>query len=257
MYLPADAYVSYMLFVSGVVSIVVGANTGFISYAVTKNVPFSVAASLPGFIIGGVAAIAITYNYPSIAAGKKKRSIEESLPYTVSFMGILASSGVPAARVMRSLALLEKANVGIGGEATVMYRDMEVLGENLVTALLNEAKKNISPLLTGVLEGFVSTVRTGGDLGTFFRGEATGLMRLRRAILKEFIDVLVLVSEIYMSLMVLFPLILIVMLVVMSSIGGGSLGGLTPEDVVPLIVYALVPGAGVVLLIMLDSLSPG
>ena len=257
MYVPADAYLSFMIFVSGLVGIVAGLNAGFIAYAVTQNGTYSAVVALPVFIVAAAVAIGVTYNYPSVEAGKKKRSIEEGLPYTISFMGILASSGVPAVRVMRSLALLEKANVGLGGEATVMYRDMEVLGENLVTALDNEAKKNISPLLTGVLEGFVSTVRSGGDLGAFLRGEATGLMRLRRAILKEFIDVLVLVSEVYMSLMVLFPLILIVMLVVMSSIGGGSLGGLTPEDIVPLVVYALVPGSGVVLIIMLDSLSPG
>ncbi|MBI2649437.1 MAG: hypothetical protein HYW93_07290 [Thaumarchaeota archaeon] len=82
-------------------------------------------------------------------------------------------------------------------------------------------------------------------------------MRLRRSILKEFVDVLVMVSEMYMGLMVAFPLILIVMLVVMSSIGGGSIGGSGPETIVPLVIYGMVPGAGAVILLMLDSLSPG
>lgn len=254
--MPADAYVSFMLFVSVLVGVVVALNAAFVAYAVAKIPAFALVVAVPSLIVSASIALAITYNYPSILAGKKKRAIEEGLPYTVSFMGILASSGVPATRVMRSLALLERANVGLGGESSVMYRDMELLGENMVTALENEAKKNISPLLTGVLEGFVSTIRSGGNLSEYFREQSTGLMRLRRAILKEFVDVLVLVSEVYMSLMVLFPLILIVMLVVMSSIGGGSLGGLTPEDLVPIIVYGMVPGAGVVVLMMLDSLSP-
>jgi flagellar protein FlaJ len=256
LYLPADAYVSFMIFVSLLVGLVTAMNAAFVGFAITRVPAFAVVLAVPSFIVSAAVALAISYNYPSILAGKKKRAIEEGLPYTVSFMGILASSGVPATRVMRSLALLEKANVGLGGESSVMYRDMELLGENLVSTLENEAKKNISPLLTGVLEGFVSTVRSGGDLAAYFKEQSTGLMRLRRAILKEFVDVLVLVSEVYMSLMVLFPLILIVMLVVMSSIGGGSLGGMTPEEIVPLVVYALVPGAGVVVLMMLDSMSP-
>ncbi|MDG6898652.1 MAG: type II secretion system F family protein [Nitrososphaerota archaeon] len=254
--MPADAYVSFMLFMSLLVGLIVALNAAFVGYAVTKIPAFALVVAVPSLIVSASIALAITYNYPSILAGKKKRAIEEGLPYTVSFMGILASSGVPATRVMRSLALLEKANVGLGGESSVMYRDMELLGENMVTALENEAKKNISPLLTGVLEGFVSTIRSGGDLAEYFREQSTSLMRLRRAILKEFVDVLVLVSEVYMSLMVLFPLILIVMLVVMSSIGGGTLGGMTPEAIVPLIVYGMVPGAGVVVIMMLDSMSP-
>ena len=138
----------------------------------------------------------------------------------------------------------------------MMYRDMELMGGDLVSVLKEEATKGISPLLSGILDGFVSTVRAGGDLAAFFNEEAKGLMRLRRSILKEFVDILVMISEMYMSLMVAFPLILIVMLVVMSSIGGGSIGGTGPETLVPLIIYAIVPGAGLVLLLLLDSLSP-
>jgi flagellar protein FlaJ len=252
---PADAYVSFMLFISIIIGSVAAFNGFILSLALTSNLLFAAIIAFPAFLIAALFAMAFTYLYPSIAAGKKKRAIEEGLPYTVSFMGILSSSGVPPKRVMRSLAQLEKADVGLGGESTVMYRDMELLGGDLLSVLGQEIKKNISPLLTGILEGFISTVRAGGDLAQFFKEEAKGLMRLRRSILKEFVDVLVMVSEMYMGLMVAFPLILIVMLVVMSSIGGGTIAGTGPEAIVPLVIYGMVPGAGVVVLILLDSLS--
>lgn len=255
-YVPADAYVSFMVTISSFAGIVAALNGFLLAFTFTKNAIFSGAIAFAIFILGAMFTLAFTYLYPSIGSGKKKRAIEEGLPYTVSFMGILSSSGVSAKRVMLSLAQLEKADVGLGGEATVMYRDMELLGGNLVSVLNDEAKKNISPLLSGILDGFISTVRGGGDLAQFFQSEAQGLMRLRRSILKEFVDVLVMVSEMYMGLMVAFPLILIVMLVVMSSIGGGTIGGTGPETIVPLIIYGMVPGAGGVILLLVDSLSP-
>ena len=257
MYVPADAYISFMIVISAAVGFVAALNAFILASTLSSSPAFAGVIAFTVFIVGGMFGLAFTYLYPSIGSGKKKRSIDEGLPYTVSFMGILSSSGVSAKRVMRSLAQLEKADVGLGGEATVMYRDMELLGGDLISVLKTEAKKGISPLLSGILDGFISTVRSGGDLGQYFQSEAKGLMRLRRSILKEFVDVLVMVSEMYMGLMVAFPLILIVMLVVMSSIGGGSIGGSGPETIVPLVIYGMVPGAGAAILLMLDSLSPG
>lgn len=254
---PADAYVSFMLFMGGVVGSIVALNGFMLAYIVTHDLAFSAIVAVPTFFIAALFAFAFTYLYPSIASGKKKKGVEEGLPFTVSFMSILSSSGIPPKRVMRSLAELEKDDIGLGGESTLMYRDMEVMGEDLISVLKNEAKKEISPILTGILDGYVSTIRSGGDLGQYFKEEARGLMRMRTSILKAFVDVLAMVAEMYMGLMVAFPLILIVMLVVMSSIGGGTIGGTGPETIVPIVVYGLVPGAGAVVLLLLDSLSAG
>ncbi|MBI4258212.1 MAG: hypothetical protein HY619_04580 [Thaumarchaeota archaeon] len=74
--------------------------------------------------------------------------------------------------------------------------------------------------------------------------------------MKEFLDTMTMISEMYMALMVAFPLIMIVMLVVMSSIGGGSIGGSSPETLVPLIIYGMIPGAGLAVLLMIDAMTP-
>jgi len=255
LYLPADAYTSFMLTVAGIIGAFVALNVFLLAFALSKSLLLSAIVAVPTFVVSGTFGIAFTYVYPSIASRKKRRAIEEGLPYTVSFMGILSSSGVPPERIMRSLALLEKADVGLGGESTVMYRDMELMGGDLITVLNAESKKNLSPLLSGIMDGFVSTIRAGGSLGAYFQEEAKALMRLRRSILKEFVDVLVTISEMYMGLMVAFPLILIVMLVVLSSIGGGTVGGIGPETLVPIVVYGIIPLAGTIILLFLDAVS--
>jgi len=106
--IPADAYVSFMLLVAAVVGFVAALNAFMLGYIVSKQVVFSLVVAIPVYFIAGLFAFAFAYLYPSIASGKKKRAIEEGLPFTVSFMSILSSSGIPPQRVMRSLAELEK-----------------------------------------------------------------------------------------------------------------------------------------------------
>ncbi|MFQ6134554.1 MAG: type II secretion system F family protein [Nitrososphaerales archaeon] len=172
-------------------------------------------------------------------------------------MGILSSAGVPPKRIFKTVALLEQEReVGLGGEGQIIYRDMELLGEDIISVLRDVAVRKISPIFSGVLEGIISTIKSGGALTGYLEEEARSLMRMRRSIIKEFIDMLVMISEIYMSVLVAFPLIMIVMLVVMSSIGGGDIAGTSPDTIVPMIIYVLVPGAGLSVLLMLDSMSP-
>ena len=47
--------------------------------------------------------------------------------------------------------------------------------------------------------------------------------------LREFIDTLLMLAEVYMSLFIAFPLILLLLLAIMSFMGGGTVAGFTPE----------------------------
>ncbi len=255
--LPVEAYVSMMLLLTLITFSAVALNAFVLTYVITGYLYGSIIVGVGlGGPVAGVAFAAL-YMYPSIVAGKRKRAIEEGLPFTLSFMSILSSAGVPPKQMFRTVALLEQEReVGLGGEGQIIYRDMELLGEDIISVLRAVAERNISPIFSGVLEGIISTIKSGGALTDYLEGEARSLMRMRRSIMKEFIDMLVMISEIYMSVLVAFPLIMIVMLVVMSSIGGGDISGVSTGTIVPMIIYVLVPGAGVSLILMLDSISP-
>ncbi len=254
--IPAEAYVSLMILLSLIIMSAAALNAFILTSVFTGNTVFSI---VMGLIVGFVAVLmvfALLYLYPSTVAAKKKRAIEEGLPFTLSFMSILSSAGVSPRRMFKTIAFLEQERQsGLGGEGHLIYRDMEILGEDMVSVLRESARRKVSPLFSGVLEGLISTIKSGGTLAGYLTEEARSLMRLRRSIMKELIDTLVIISEIYMAALVAFPLIMIVMLVVMSSIGGGDIGGSSPNTIVPLIIYLLVPGAGLGLLLMLDTTS--
>ncbi len=254
--LPVEAYVSMILLVALIAFFGAALNVFVLTYVLMQSLVFSTVLSIGLGLAGSMVVFAIFYLYPSTVAGKKRRMIDEGLPFTLSFMSILSSAGVPPKRIFKMIALLEQEReVGLGGEGKTIYRDMEILGEDMISALRSVARRKISPLFSGVLEGVISTIKGGGSLTGYLEEESRSLMRLRRSIMKEFIDTLVMISEIYMAVLVAFPLIMIVMLVVMSSIGGGSIGGSSPDTLVPLIIYGLVPGAGFAVILMLDSQS--
>ena len=255
--LTVEAYASFMILISTIVLIAAAGIAGVIlTLVMGLNLMVPIFAVGIGFV-AFIMTFAVTYKYPSVSGGKYRRTIEANLPYTVSFMGILSAAGVSPKRIFRSLARFEEEKqMGLGGEAKLMYRDMEVMGSDMVTALKDAASRNISPLFSGVMDGMVSTIRSGGEFSTYLESEANSLMRLRKSIVKEFLDSLMMISEMYMSLLVAFPLIMIVMLVVMSSIGGGTISGITPESIVPLITYGMIPAVGAVVIMWLDSTQP-
>jgi len=80
-------------------------------------------------------------------------------------------------------------------------------------------------------------------------------MKLQRIALKRFSDALAILAEFYVTMLVAGPLIMVVMLVVMAMLGGGT-GLLDPRMLLYLLTYIAIPIGSLVFLIILDTISP-
>jgi len=63
-------------------------------------------------------------------------------------------------------------------------------------------------------------------------------------------------SEFYVALLVTGPLLLVIMFAVMTMLGGGNLGMLSPELLLQLLTYVGLPLGSIMFLIILDAVSP-
>ena len=81
-------------------------------------------------------------------------------------------------------------------------------------------------------------------------------MKLKRINLKKFSDTLSVLSEFYVALLLTGPLLLVIMLAVMTMLGGGSLGLLSPDLLLGLLTYIGLPLGAIVFLIILDAVTP-
>ena len=79
------------------------------------------------------------------------------------------------------------------------------------------------------------------------------IMDLRRIAAKQLIETLGAFAEVYVTLLIVFPLLIIVMFSVMALIGGG-LGGISVTSMMMFVTYLIIPICGIAVFVMLDQL---
>jgi len=204
-------------------------------------------------LLGGALIFIALYTYPSIRASSRSREIEEELPYIISHMTVLTTAGVTPDKIFHYLAEVEDTPITDIARTTV--RDIEYLGYDLVTALEQTKERSPSRGFKEFLEGFIATVRTGGDLKSYLLSYGKTLLGSKEIAAKEFGDTLSTMAEAYVTLLVVLPLLMIIMFSVMSIVSG-SLAGIRIDVLMTLITYILIPLLGIMMLIMLDAVMP-
>jgi flagellar protein FlaJ len=195
------------------------------------------------------------YLYPIIKADSVKRNLDDGLPFTTGYLSILAGAGVTPAQMFRSLAKID-ASLSICREAKNIVRDVELFGVDIISALDSASKRTPSEKFKELLEGFIATMHSGGELGKYLSERSAQYMRLKKIALRRLGDTLGVLAEFYVVLLVAGPLIMVVMLAVMAMLGGGMPGLLNPRLLLNLLTYLGIPLGSIVFLIMLDMVSP-
>jgi flagellar protein FlaJ len=134
--------------------------------------------------------------------------------------------------------------------------NVDLFGSDIISALEEASKRAPSDRYREMLEGLISTVHSGGNLATYLRQKSTQYMKLKRISLKKFSDTLSMLSEFYVAVLLTGPLMLVIMLTVMTMLGGGELGILSPDLLLSLLTYIAIPLGATVFLIILDASSP-
>jgi flagellar protein FlaJ len=217
---------------------------------------------LPAFLFGlggSLFAGAITtigfYGYPIYRADSIRRQLEDELPFTTGYMAILSSAGVSPENIFNSISKLP-VPLAASSQAKVIVRDVNLFGTDVISALEEASRRTPSERYKEIMEGLISTIRSGGDLSVYLRDKSRHYMKLKRVSLKKYSDTLSMLAEFYVTILLTGPLMLVIMLTVMTMLGGGGLGMLSPDLLLNLLTYVGVPLGAIVFLIILDASSP-
>ncbi len=250
------AYVSLTVFTTIIASISAGVAVPLVLFFVLRL------ALLPALLFGlGAGLLAFTssiigfYAYPIYRADKHKRELDDEMPFTTGYMAILASAGVAPEKIFSSLSTLKKP-LAASSEAKDVMRHINLFGLDIISALEKTSSRTPSEKLQEILEGIISTIHSGGNLSVYLREKFKTYIKLRKMALKKYADTLSMLSEVYVALLLTAPLLFIIMLSVMSVLGGGSLGGLSSDMLLRLITYLGIPVCAAIFLIIVDSASP-
>ena len=176
--------------------------------------------------IGGVIVpyAGFVYNRGGAAREAKRRAdmIEKYLPYASSYTAAMSAANATPAKIFRSLAMNKDIYGDVADDAAMIYRDITLLGYDLITAMKMSVDRAASVWLTEFFQGMVGTLTAGGQLKLYFLNRAEHYMRENRTRLGQFLESIALLAESYIVVAVAMPLFLIVMLVIMFWVSGSG-----------------------------------
>lgn len=160
------------------------------------------------------------YFYPSLEEKSAENKINQELPFAAIHMSSIAGSMIDPSKIF-SIILTTKEYPSIEKEFIKLLNAINILGYDLVTALRNSAINCPSQKLAELFNGLATTINSGGDLAGFFAKRAESLFfeyRIEREKRTRSAETFM---DIYISVVIAAPMILMLLLMMMKISGLG------------------------------------
>ena len=188
--------------------------------------------------------------YPRVRGWERKKGIDGHLPYAISWMSFMATTGVIPYIIFKKLAGAEEYFGEVSREAKLVVKDVELLGFDFIGALRNLASVTPSTDMRTFIQGAITNALSGGDMGGYFVKKAEEAMEENRKKFSDFISTLSLISEVYIISLVAAPLLIIILFAAMMMLRGGS------PVILMGIIYGFIPLGSLLFLLLTDTLTP-
>jgi len=187
-------------------------------------------------MLGLVAAIPIFFSYmyffglpvgyhgkPASMAKKRGHKIDKKISGAMSFISAMASADVPVDVIFKELS--KQTIYGeVAREAEWITRDTELLGLDILTAIRKASQRSPSSKFQDFLQGVVTTSTSGGQLKPYFLVKAEQFEKEDRLEMRKKMETLGMLAESFVTVVVAFPLFLVVIMAIMALISKGSSG---------------------------------
>jgi archaeal flagellar protein FlaJ len=249
------AYIAFMVLTS-IIAFAVALPTSFIVVPLLTGIPFLSSMNLLFTLVISVSAAMITflvmYIYPGLKASNRKGPIDRNLPYITNFLTLLSSSNVPPSVIFESMSKIETLKE-VNVEFTNIIRDIEVFGNDLMTSIVDNAKLTPNDQLGEILQGYVATVRTGGNPTEYLKITTEAVTKNRMGKLDMMLESLAATAEIYIMMLVAAPLLFVVLFVTLGMIGSGNIGGMSMSLILYLLTYLGIPIMGAIMMVIMST----
>jgi flagellar protein FlaJ len=158
---------------------------------------------------------------PAGVAKTRGRKIDRKISAAMSFVSAMASADVNVDQIFKELAR-QKIYGEVAEEAAWITRDTELLGVDILTALRTGAQRSPSKRFQDFLQGVVTTATSGGQLKPYFLLKAEQFEQENKLEQLARVETLGLLAETFVTVVVAFPLFLVIIIAIFSVIGGGG-----------------------------------
>jgi flagellar protein FlaJ len=181
----------------------------------------------------------------------RKLQIERELPFTLSELSVLASTGLTPIKIVRHMAQ-RKINQSMNLEFRKIVHKIDIEGKDIVTALGETAKESPSDTFRESLWDLSNMIHQGGDLDVYLRQKADNTMQLRRDVQKEFTQKLASYAEMYISL-VLISIIFVGVAAFLMNAMASSMSGIDADTLLMMLAFLIIPIAVISITTMIST----
>jgi len=195
------------------------------------------------------------YIYPVQKSSKIRNSIDNNLPFALAHMNAIASSGIPP-EFMFELLTGFKEYGEISKQAGLVVRNIKTFGMSSVNAISDVARRTPSPSFKQVLMGIQSSIEKGGNLTSYLEEMSNRALFEYRIKRENYAKTLSTYADFYAAVLITAPIMMIVVLGVMSIIGGDIMG-FAATDLIFLMTWLLIPLLNILFIAFLHVTYPG
>lgn len=190
-----------------------------------------------------------TFYYPQMKAGGRKSRINLDLPYAITYMQAL-SQVLPLADIFRSVYDVPDLYGEVSNECGMIVRNMDVFGEDVVTAMEEVKKTSPSESFRELLNDLILVQQSGGELTSFFNAKSESYREIARSEMDSLLQFLEMIAEVYVTAFVAGPIAIIIMLVAQNLAGQNMLEGIST------VMYVGIPAGAIILIAIMYILLP-
>jgi flagellar protein FlaJ len=162
----------------------------------------------------------VMYIYPSLEKKAAEYNIDAELPFATIHMSAISGSMINPIKIFE-IIISTKEYPALEKEFKKMINEINLYGYDLVSAMKNTAKNSPSKNLAELLNGLVTTINSGGDLPKFFEKRAETLLFNYRLEQQKAAKSAETFMDIYISLVIAAPMILMLLMMIMKISGLG------------------------------------
>ena len=202
-------------------------------------------------VLIGVLIYFVSLALPSSRAKARGKKIDVDLAYALNFISALASAGVTPTESFKSLSKQDVYGE-VKEEASWIYRDIALLGNDILTAIRINMKRTPSQKFKEFSQGLVVTVTSGGSLRSYFMAKADQYMWEHRQEQKQLIESLGIMAESYVTSAVAGILLLLIVIPLMMIISGDF-----NSTFLYILIFMVIPLIHVGFSVVIKSMSQG
>ena len=193
----------------------------------------------------------IFINMPKISASSRASAINIELPFVIGYISVLSGGGVSPLATLRRISVMNLFPAS-AKEARRILVEVDVFGQDPITAIESIARWNPSHTFSEFLFGYTAILKSGGNFMAYVQSKLRDIMQSKAAAVKRSADTTGTMAEAYLTVTVILGMVLYTLYMVQTLISH-DLSGLSNLYFFAFIIVPLISAA---FLWLTDAIQP-